>query len=537
MNLGNALEAPSEGAWGVVLRDSYFSHVKSLGFQSVRIPVRWSAHIAPNAPYTIDSTFFKRVQWAVDQALMNHLPAIINVHHFDSLMSNPEKFTPVFLGIWEQVASRFSGYGPELYFEICNEPNNAMTQSLWNNTAKQALTIIRKSNPNRSVIIGSVEWNSAAGLQSLDVPQDSFLIATFHIYEPFSFTHQGASWVTASNMWLGTRWRASRSDTAIINTCFDQVSAWAAQNKVPIYLGEFGAIDTADSISRTLYTAYIAKQAAHRGWSYAYWKYSNNFGIYDDSTNKVRQYLVDALLRPEPTFKAFQKLAAKDTLKTPDPGSEKFVVLDDFEDSLPAQNTLASLDKSCCFWNAWCNNSCRMLDKSGKKVGQSPGEFSTLVGKWGKDGNGIFAKEYLRGKDYPSLRLTASIYGEYNKDWHDLSALTSISFWAKGYGALMVELISDTIQNGYAKDNWGNFSYHFDLTDQWKHFVIPIKEFQPRPFSQAQKDMLPWSAAMKKVCAVAFSTSQQYGKIPNDSLEVHLDDIRLYGVTSKELTK
>src|SRR5262245_59221200 len=81
INLGNALEAPSEGAWGVRLKPEYFKAIKEAGFASVRLPCKWSAHAESQAPYTIDETFAKRVDWAIDQALANNLNVIVNVHH------------------------------------------------------------------------------------------------------------------------------------------------------------------------------------------------------------------------------------------------------------------------------------------------------------------------------------------------------------------------------------------------------------------------------------------------------------------------
>ena len=44
INLGNALEAPNEGDWGVVLQPDYFKAIAQAGFNSVRIPIRWSNH-------------------------------------------------------------------------------------------------------------------------------------------------------------------------------------------------------------------------------------------------------------------------------------------------------------------------------------------------------------------------------------------------------------------------------------------------------------------------------------------------------------
>ena len=39
VNLGNALEAPEEGKWGVRLKEQYFDLIAGAGFTSVRIPV------------------------------------------------------------------------------------------------------------------------------------------------------------------------------------------------------------------------------------------------------------------------------------------------------------------------------------------------------------------------------------------------------------------------------------------------------------------------------------------------------------------
>src|ERR1022692_1804955 len=76
INLGNALEAPKEGEWGVTLKAEYFAAIKKAGFATVRLPVRWSAHPGKEAPYTIDPKLAERVDWAIDQALMNELNII-----------------------------------------------------------------------------------------------------------------------------------------------------------------------------------------------------------------------------------------------------------------------------------------------------------------------------------------------------------------------------------------------------------------------------------------------------------------------------
>jgi endoglucanase len=550
INLGNALDAPKEGDWGPILKERYFSHIKELGFNSVRLPVRWSEHCSNISPYTIDETFFNRVIWAADQSLENGLRVIINIHHFDSLTSNPEGNKAKLLALWEQVAKRFQRYGPELYFELCNEPKDNLTPALWNTYFVEALAVVRKLNPYRSVLIGPGLWNHIEALPDLIAPPDSFLILTVHYYKPDVFTHQGASWMEGSSGWIGTKWRGGQNDTNMLISQFNQVDEWATANHRPVNLGEFGAFDSADALSRALYTSFITKQAVQRNWSFDYWKYNADFGIYNDSGDTVRKYLVDALFSPAAVFDSCRALAQLDTVSL-DPGSSQFVVFDDFEDTLYFHNKLINRyiakhntlpESSYCWWSAWYNDSSAFYSETGARIltweeadstGAAP-NLNLLTSISGMNGKGLHAKGYLRGKSYPYLGLGTSCPGQYNRDWFDFSDLTSITFWAKGYGEMRVDFVTDTVLNSYSEDdNWGTFGCDFSLEPEWKLFVIPVKDLKPKSFSEAEKDKLKWTDGMKKVCYISFSINQSYGKVVNDSIDLYLDDIRLYGMSEE----
>src|SRR6266404_2654247 len=107
INIGNALEAPQEGAWGVTLKAEYFQAIKKAGFDTVRLPIKWSAHAGADAPYMIDPKFAERVDWAVDQALTNQLNIILNVHHYSEMDADPDRHLPRLVGLWEQIAARY----------------------------------------------------------------------------------------------------------------------------------------------------------------------------------------------------------------------------------------------------------------------------------------------------------------------------------------------------------------------------------------------------------------------------------------------
>lgn len=73
INLGNTLESPTEGAWGFTLEPWHFQSISEGGFDFVRVPIKWSGHASDTAPYSIDPTFFNRIDWVVQQSRTNHL--------------------------------------------------------------------------------------------------------------------------------------------------------------------------------------------------------------------------------------------------------------------------------------------------------------------------------------------------------------------------------------------------------------------------------------------------------------------------------
>ena len=60
VNMGNMLEAPNEGDWGRAIQDSDMTIIRAAGFDTIRLPVRWSAHALAAAPYTLDAVFLAR---------------------------------------------------------------------------------------------------------------------------------------------------------------------------------------------------------------------------------------------------------------------------------------------------------------------------------------------------------------------------------------------------------------------------------------------------------------------------------------------
>jgi len=296
MNLGNALDAPREGAWGVVLKEEFFRAIKDAGFNSVRIPIRWSAHARADPPFTIDPNFFARVDWAIDQALARGLTAVIDVHHYDGMDQDPVSNAPRLVSLWKQIAARYQNRPSGLLFELFNEPHDALSDQQWNLVIPDLLQAIRETNPARMVIIGPGSWNGFDHLPSLQLPEaDRRIIVTFHYYKPPQFTHQAQAWMPSSAAWRGTKW-GSAEDRDVLRHDFDFAASWAREHRRPLYLGEFGASENADLESRVAWTSAVAREAERLGFSWSYWQLCTSFAVYNPATHKWNQPMLQALL-------------------------------------------------------------------------------------------------------------------------------------------------------------------------------------------------------------------------------------------------
>ncbi len=301
INIGNALEAPAEGAWGVTIKEEYFDVIKTAGFDSVRLAVCWSAHAGREPPYRIEDSFFKRIDEVIRQANRRDLVVLLTMHHYNELYEHPAGHTARFLALWRQIADRYRDYSPKLLFEPLNEPHGQMGSAAWKQLLREVLAGIRSSNPTRAVVLGPVNYNDIQQLTSLELPQnDRHLIVSVHYYLPYHFTHQGAHWAAGSEAWLGTQWTGLAAEKQAIREHFEVAGAWARKHDRPVCLSEFGANSKADLASRVRWTKFVADTALSQGFSFTYWDFcAEYFGLYDPGTKSWRRELLETVLPPE----------------------------------------------------------------------------------------------------------------------------------------------------------------------------------------------------------------------------------------------
>lgn len=344
INIGNTFEAPSEYAWGNPWDPSYMQMIADLGFSHIRLPIRWEPadRTMTDYPYTVSPDFLTRIKGVIDDALAHNLHIIINMHHHDELLADPAGQKARFLSQWQQIADYFKDYPDSLLFEILNEPHDQLTSTLWNQYLKEALAEIRKTNPERIVLIGTADWGSVNGLAQLEWPDDDYLILTVHYYNPFEFTHQGTDHVEATDV----EWHDTDVERETVRQDFWRVRNFTDKHHVPVHVGEYGSYCAADIDSRARWTTYVTRFYEEQGYSWAYWEFNSYFGIYNPATGEYLQPLVDALLHnPLPEAVPTQAI----TIYESDFGKEQlddwfFQITSDAQGYLSVVNNTLNLD-------------------------------------------------------------------------------------------------------------------------------------------------------------------------------------------------
>lgn len=294
VNMANHLEAaPTEGAWGRPISNTDMADIAAAGFETIRLPVRWSAHTDMSPPYAISPLWMARVDEVVEQARAAGLRVILNDHHYDQLFITPETERARFVAIWQQVAEHFQDADDMVWFELLNEPHNQIDDSNLLSILEPALAAVRVTNPTRPIVVGGKDWSGIDSLQTLELPDDPNLIATFHYYDPFAFTHQGASWPDDPPP-LGATF-GSAEDRAALANAVRKARNYMARTGRPLFMGEYGAYDPIPMDQRAAYYEAVSTAFREADIDGCIWGYTNSFAFRDQMTGEWHQELLEAI--------------------------------------------------------------------------------------------------------------------------------------------------------------------------------------------------------------------------------------------------
>lgn len=310
VNIGNTFESPREAEWGgSPVTDEQIREIAAAGFQTIRLPVRWDTHAGASSPWTIEPAYLARVSHVVDTALAQGLNVILNSHHMAGIDDDPAGNATRLAGYWRQIAAHFANRPTaKLWFELSNEPHNAFTNANLMATLTPALAAVRATNRDRPVIIGGENWSGIDSLATLPLPDDAHIIPTFHYYEPFDFTHQGATWVNPAPP-LG-RTYGTAEDRARLDRDVAKIRTYVARTGLTPFMGETGAHTTVSLQQRVAYHRAIRSSFEPLGIGMCQWAFANTFPFYDANQRQWLPGMRDAIGLAEPGSTATPAAAA-----------------------------------------------------------------------------------------------------------------------------------------------------------------------------------------------------------------------------------
>ncbi|NME83092.1 glycoside hydrolase family 5 protein [Clostridium sp. SM-530-WT-3G] len=291
ISIGNELEASKNISRDIGIKNEYFDIVKDVGFDCVRLPISFADYVSEDY-YKLDEDYMTKIDSYINYALNDDLTIIIDFHNFVEIMNNPEANKECFLVIWNQLSERYKDYPRKLIFELLNEPQNNLEGEVWNEYLAEGIDVIRKNDKSRKIIVGPDHCNSVDRLYNLKVPRDKNLIVTFHYYEPYDFTFQGNECYEGYRRKLGVKWNGTEEELLVIKNKFEIAKKWSKDNKIGIFLGEFGADKKAEGTDRKRWIGAVRKRADKDYFAWGYRELCSDFGIYD---NEAKQWDNDVL--------------------------------------------------------------------------------------------------------------------------------------------------------------------------------------------------------------------------------------------------
>jgi endoglucanase len=249
------------------------------------------------------------VDAAIERFHRAGLLVLIDLHNEDRAAELNPAWQEAFVRFWGDLAGRLKRFDPDLtMLEIINEPVFAGRETEWNTLNARLASAIRKNAPEHTIMTSGPNWGGIDGLSKLSLLEDGNIVYSFHCYDPFAFTHQGATWAGPDVKPLrGVPYPSSSESVAPLLADLAQYPGsskmiekygkeswnkeklaarfkkgieWGLLNKVPLYCGEFGVFPPyAKAEHRANWFRDFGQVLAENQIGWAVWGWDEGFGL------------------------------------------------------------------------------------------------------------------------------------------------------------------------------------------------------------------------------------------------------------------
>ena len=294
------LETPDcvpHGLWGTLTIDEALANIKSMGFNTVRLPfsngclaatsIKGSVNYWANRAYNLEG---KRpldvMDTVIARAKANGLQIILDRHRPTSADQSPLWYTPAvpeskWISDWKMLAGRYKNDSTVIGADLHNEPYGAATWGSgttatdWQAAATRGGNAVLASNPKLLIIVEGIE-NQGNGTSTwwggglADVGAKPVVLSTPNqvVYSPHDYPAS----------LFAQKWFSDPAYPANLPALWDKNWGYIQKRGIaPILLGEFGSALATESDKQWM-TSIVSYLATNK-MSYAYWSFNPNSAI------------------------------------------------------------------------------------------------------------------------------------------------------------------------------------------------------------------------------------------------------------------
>lgn len=495
-----------------------FENIKSLGVDVIRLPINLHSMTLGSPGYELHPLFTRFLDEVIDWAEELELNLILDNHTFDPATSTDPNIGAVLIPVWENMAEHFKERSTNIYYEILNEPHG-IGDAEWNAIQLNVIDAIRAIDSVHTIIVGPAGWNSYNNLKYMPEYEDDNLIYTFHFYDPFLFTHQGASWTdpslvslsgmpfpyNASNMpqlpndlvgtWVAGAFNNYQNEGTIgkVRQLIDLAVAFKEERNVKIFCGEFGVyIPNSNNTDRILWYNIVRTYLEANEIAWTSWDYHGGFGLFEKNSSglfnhDLNVHLLSALGFNVPPQTEFE-------LK---PDSTGFGIYSDFIEPGIAGNSYTN-----GVLNFYNNNS--------------------------KEGD--YCISWSNPSQYDAVRFQFTPIKDFT---YLLDNNYNIGFWVKGDNPnikFQIRFVDTKIND---EDHPWRMSYDIDtfvalFNGQWQYVEIPLSDFYETGSWDntwySPQGLFDWGNVS------SFEVVDEFGKLSQN--EIFIDEIKVFDPTA-----
>ena len=288
-------------------------NIKSLGCDVIRLPINLHSMTSGSPYYNLDPLYVSFLDSVITWCEDLHIFLMIDNHTFDPNVDTSPDIGNILTKVWSQTAAHLKDRSDYIFYEILNEPHG-ITTAAWGTIQQQVINAIREKDNRHTIVVGGSGYNSYNELANLPSYSDNNLLYTFHFYDPFMFTHQGASWAAPSmeslsgvpfpynaatmpvcppslrGTWVENSLSSYPAEGTVshVKQLIDIAIGFRNSRHVNIFCGEFGVyIPNSSPEDRSYWYGAVRQYFEENDIPWTTWDYKGSFGLFEKGSNEL----------------------------------------------------------------------------------------------------------------------------------------------------------------------------------------------------------------------------------------------------------